>query len=448
MESIRRLLFKKTFTYVGTSIKLAVISAILTGAASLTESKAENITDSVNSAILNNPSIVKSHAEVNQAQANVLKAKSALGPTVGVSSNARYYSSRSHSSTTFTQDASRAYSLTTTFRQPIDFLSGGRASSDVSSKVQLLNAANASLSLSNNELIFDTIQVYSDLLYAKEVIILREKSLSILEEELRAVKEKILRGEASTIELLQTQMRFYEARVYHEEAKADHQGKIANYVRVVGREPFGKLMPIPHVKIKEANLAAVQKKIIENNKQIKSLEYLENAGKLDTQKAKAAYAPVVDFSATHTYSRVLDTTISTKRYNNITVALNLSLDLVDSGLRSAEIDRLTNVEVQRQGDIQNQKQVLLADARSLWERYQAGKDILSLREQHVKVTQEKWYGINQKRLLNEVTELQVLDAENDVVNAEVALSLAQRNLITYGYQLLLLMGELDIKKLS
>lgn len=187
---------------------------------------------------------------------------------------------------------------------------------------------------------------------------------------------------------------------------------------------------------------------LENNEQLKAIESQVQATEFAIRSAKALYAPSIGASVS--YNRDNDDiarVYSTKLDEDYTATIGASIDLdIFNGYGTPK-----SVQVQKQKlenelaleRLQEEKRVLLASIQEYFLMLKAFEDVIKINQENLEAYTENLRLQTEKRRVGSGTELEVMAAQVDVIQAQEALVSAEYNAKIYRAYLNAALGIID-----
>lgn len=313
-----------------------------------------------------------------------------------------------------------------------------------------LNREIAELSLvgTRQNTLFEGVQTYVDVLRQKRLIELARENENTIQRQLNLEDERVQRGSGVAVDVLQAKSRLQiakERRVGFEGALED---AISKYTQVFNRAPDIATMidPAPPVELIPSELnTAIQIALSEN-------PAVNNAGvsiEVAREKQNLVVAdryPQVDLEGLSNYEKHKNSTLGTRR--DYSVVLRATWELF-SGFSSTAASRQAGFEYRASQD--NQMQVsrkITEQVKLAWQSLITARERLELLENAVNIASEVFESRKKLREAGKETVINVLDAENEVNNAQINFTGVSYDERVAAFQLLLSMGRLNAATLG
>jgi TolC family type I secretion outer membrane protein len=311
-------------------------------------------------------------------------------------------------------------------------------------------AGRAQLQSVEQRILLDAVTAYMDVYRDEAVVRLNENQVQVLERQLQASRDRFRVGEITRTDVAQSEARLEGAKSNKLAADATLAASRARYRRVIGRAPATLQNPNDYPELPASLDAAIEMAMIESPG-VKAAKYTEEAAKYAVKQAKGALLPQLDLTGGINYSdgtRVFGgipfTTVST-----VTQAqLQLTIPLYAGGARHSDIRRAKQVQSQRRIEILQAERVAQENVFAAWDNSRATKGQITANEAQVKANEIALEGVEQEAAVGSRTTLDVLDAQQELLNSQVNLVRAQRDEFVAAYTLVSSTGALTAARLN
>ena len=418
-----------------TLVVLASVALMLGGA----QVSAESLTDAMVSAYGNNPTLKAERARQRGTDEEVPQALSGWRPTINSEGSIDH--TWSDTTTTNTQErTSKSVSIALT--QPI--FRGFKTINGTKAAEANVDAGRQGLLAVEQDILFRAIQAYMNVIRDRQIVGLRQKNVSVLQQQLGAADERFKVGEITRTDVAQSRARLSEARSNVASAKATLAASVANYLNVVGHEP-GKLK-YPGLARLPRSLQAAQAAASEINPNILSAAYVEEAARYQTEVLKGDLLPSVDLQASAIFNDPSSTGSGSSEAASIEGVL--TIPLYEAGRVYSSVRQAKQVASQRRLEVIQAGRSVRESVSISWNNLASAREIIRSAKEQVSAAELALDGVRQEYLVGSRTTLDVLDAESDVFSARIALVSAQRDQIVNAYQILGSIGRLTARDLS
>jgi outer membrane protein len=404
------------------------LRALIAGAAfalalGASDTHAETLGDALAAAYTNSELLEQNRALLRAVDEDVAIALSSLRPVVNYAANA------THDQNLFGTNFSATLSLSAELVL-FDF---GRSRLGVElAKESVLSARSQLIGVEQNVL-FNAVQVYMNLIRAGEFVALRENNVRLITQELRAARDRFELGEITVTDVSIAEARLALSRANLAAAQGDLQIAREQYLAFVGRKP-GTLAPPPAAPATAASLEEAKNIALRTHPSLASAQRQVNIGELNIAIVEAAMKPSISAGA----SAQLDD------LGNTSGRLSLSLGgpIYQGGRLTAQYRKaVANRDASRaallQAAITVEQNVGIA-----WAQRAVAAAQLEASEGQIRAARVAFRGIREELELGARTTLDVLDAEQELLDAEANRISAYTDYYVATYAVLREMGLL------
>ncbi len=417
---------------------------------------AETLTDALALAYQTNPTLQSQRANQRVADEGVVQAKTAFRPSL--SASADYSASRVDYATRQGNFLTGEYDRVTqsnssanlSLSQPL--YTGGRATANLTAAEADVLASREDLRSVEQSVLGNVIQSYVDVRRDQERLRIANENVTVLSRQLEESNARFEVGEITRTDVAQSQARLAAARASQSSAQAILAGSRAAYAAVVGQNPTD-LAPEP-------SLAALLPTTVEQafdsidqfNPQVQAARYAEQAAAARVAVAKATYRPTVSARAGLGWDSEGRVNGSGSQFNDydraLTGSLTASIPLFTGGLTGSQVRAATERENAARIAVEGAKRSALQQVSTAWNNLLASRSNLVSNEEQVRATRIAFEGVRQEQQVGLRTTLDVLNAQLELANAEVALVVARRDEYVASASVLQAMGVLNVANLA
>lgn len=311
-------------------------------------------------------------------------------------------------------------------------------------QVARLNREVAALSLegTRQSTLFEGISAYIDVLRQRRLVDMARENERTIQRQLNLEDERVRRGSGVTVDVLQAKSRLQiakERRVGYEGAL---QNAISTYEQVFGHAPQLATMidPTPPAEVIPSSLARVTEiALVENPALISGATSVELAREQRRGSGSGLY-PRVELTGDANYERKNNTVVGVRRDYSLTLSANWELFSGGSTLAKQEA---SNFGYQASMDnYEHTVSKVIEQTRLSWQSLITARKRKQLLGNAVNIAAEVFESRKKLREAGKETIINVLDAENEVNNAQINYTTATYDERLAVYQLLLSMGRL------
>ncbi|WP_034459646.1 TolC family outer membrane protein [Bartonella koehlerae] len=402
-----------------------VLSVFLSGSVC-----AETLMDAFSKAYIHNAKLKSERAAVRISDDEVVIARSGLLPQIeGIGNYGR------------SKSIIGPYSTSGSFGVRLNQrLFDGFITQNMFSSAQVkLQAQREYLRNAEQNIFLDTVTAYANVYQARRIADLRKENLAALEEQVRSNKARFDVGEGGRVDLSQAQAARSVAVSELSLARADVKSAEAVYRQVIGSDPE-KLKRPPVAKGLPVNLDAAYQMSFALHPAILYAKYLVDASFYNVKAKEGTLLPKIDFSAAASYNRIY----SGPGEDGVSKSIGLSVNvpIFEGGRTTAQIrqskEQLGQAHLQLDLARSNIRQALT----SAWFQLEGARASVVAYRESVSAAEIALKGRVQENRVGQATTLDVLNSRTQLINAQIALAMAERNAVVASYGVQSSVGKL------
>ncbi|MEM9668728.1 MAG: TolC family outer membrane protein [Pseudomonadota bacterium] len=325
--------------------------------------------------------------------------------------------------------------------QPI--YAGGRISAGVREARAGVSASDALLEAATQDTFLQTITAYVDVRQNREAVEIQKSSVNLLTEQLTAAQDRFEVGEITRTDVALAEARLEGARANLAAADAQLEANEALYESVVGFRA-GDLVPPPPIGELPENFDVALALAIDSNPNIKAAQFNELAAEQAVKTARAELRPELNFVATAAVQQQFNEDITFPEITNTSLAAlaQARIPIYQGGIARAQVRSAKLEAAQAKLDIETQRRSTIADVSQFWYAYSSARAAIAASERQVTAARIAYEGGVEELAVGVRTTLDVLDQEQDLLEARLNLSQSQRDAYVAAHQLLRAVGKL------
>ncbi len=388
-----------------------------------------------------NPIIAQEREKVNAAIAQLDLAKTNLQPYLGLTGNVGV-------AQTDVLGYSFGYApmqYGVEFQQNV--FQGGAMFAQIKAADAMLAAANANLYAVQQEVFLDAINAYIEVLNAKAVLDLNENNNRVLVRYYDFVKDGQDVGRLTKTDVAQAAARLEMARYHLADANAQYDNVIERFVRICGyaEDDYEKIDLDVVRGLFPDTVDVGQEHALRYHPVLIALAEQEAAVKQSKTVARSSMMPSIDVRGA--VSRI-DNVPFLDDITDSRVGVYLKVPLYDKGSALANTLKVRASVANVQEQIVNARRVIVENLRSAWNIYQAQKSAIDATAASVRANELALSGIQDEQRRGRRTVLDVLNAEQELLNSRVAHTRAKYAQVSAFFAVLAAMGNLSPENLG
>ena len=278
----------------------------------------------------------------------------------------------------------------------------------------------------------------------EETVQIRQNNVDLSSEELRASNDRFEVGEVTRTDVALSESQLASSRADLADAQGDLSTAQAEYVNAVGKRPGRtsgqpSLPNLPRSQSEAINLA------LRNHPSILSAQHQVRALDLIVQQQRANLGPNVSLSADVGVREDFD---DDDYQNTAGVALSLSQPIYAGGRLAASVRRAMATRDASRANLLNVQKDITQGVTDAYVRFETATASLTASTERVRASQVAFDGIREEATLGARTTLDVLTAQQDLLDAQLAEIASRTERSLAAYQLLQAQGLLTAERLG
>ena len=408
---------------------------------------ADDLREALVMAYNTNPTLQAARSQQRAVDENVPIARSSGLPSL--SGTASYNEFLKKSANSFTSP-DRAIGASATLSVPV--YSGGGVKNAISAARTRVEAGQADLRGTESGVFAQVVTVYMDVLLGQAVVGLNRTNIDRLDINLRATKDRFEIGDLTRTDVAQSQSRLALARSDARGAEANLIGARERYIQVVGKAPVDLQSPPPLTGLPNGTDEAVQFALDHNPDLIAARQRSKAAG-FDSNAAGAGRMPRVSVFTGADYTDYLGTLgggggAFTQKQTTAQAGIRATIPLFQGGLPAAQQRQAQARESATMEQEIGIEREVIATVRAALASWRAANDVIVSSQTAVDAAALSLEGVRAENTVGNRTILNILDAEQELLRAQVQLATARRNSYVAGFNLLAAMGKGEARDLG
>ena len=413
---------------------------------------AETLEDALVAAYNTNPSLMAERARLRATDETASQARAGWRPTITLNSSITSSQNRRLISTSFLGGTvgatlSNLYSQqaagSITGTQPL--FRGGRTINETRSADAQVRAVRAQVWAAEQQVLLDTVTAFMDVIRDRATVDLNKHNVAVLQRELEASQDRFRVGEITRTDVAQSQARLSGSKSNLAVSVAQLAESTSRYEVVVGQVP-GSLEDMPGLPVLPSSKAEAIEIASANNPNLISAQETESASKHDINKAKGVLLPSIDLMAQYNVGNEVDQPNSDLKSSIFSA--QLTWPLYQGGAQHSRIRQAKQLHSQSRLLVSGAQRQVVQSATNAWEVLASARTTIISSEEQVRANEIAFEGVQQEAQVGSRTTLDVLDAEQELLDSRVALVRAKREEYVSAYQLIAAIGRLTGRDLG
>lgn len=406
--------------------------------------EAQSLQNALTQAYRTNPQLDAARATLRATDEEVARANSGYRPTVSGNATSSWTRTDSQPASTATGGELHPRSFGVTIAQPL--FRGFSTLSQVRIAEATVRAGRETLRSTEQVILLAAATAYMDVVRDQAIVKLRENNVRVLSNQLKATQDQFAVGEVTRTDVAQAEARRAGSVAELELARGNLKNSQAFYERVVGSPP-GRLVDAPEpTRLMPRSLADAQGIAQRENPLVVNALYLEQAARYAVDQIRGELLPQVTLNAS--YTRAYDTSRAIDQSDARSIGTTLMVPIYSNGSIEARVRQAKHTHVSRIQTIEQTRTEQLALVVGAWARYAAAKAQGQATATQLRAEQTALTGVREEYRVGQRTLLDVLNAEQSLLNAQVLEVTARRDAVVQAYTLLQSVGRLSAAEMA
>jgi outer membrane protein len=427
------------------SISVAVGAFCLATLLGSSVTRAQTLSDALIAAYLNNPTLLASRAALRATDEGVPQALANWRPEVTVTGD--YGMSRITNTRNTGSDIDQVRhprGLGMTLSQPL--FRGGRTLAATSEAENSIRAERARLMDTEQTVLLDAITSFVNSFRDAAVLKLNINNEQVIKRQLEATRDRFQVGEITRTDVHQAEARLARAVADRIQSEGDLEISRANYENVVG-EMAPKQLQAPTLPEGMPNaFEEVQKLAATKNPNVIGAEFDKRAAVDNADEVMGELLPTVTLDAE--WKRDIQSAAENGRTSTKSLTVNVSVPIYQQGAVYSRLREARQTAAQRTLTIDQQRRDAVESAAQAWESLLTARARVKAFSTQIEANIVALEGVQREAAVGSRTVLDVLDAEQELLDSRVSHVRVQRDELVASYQLLSAIGRLTARDLG
>jgi len=401
---------------------------------------AQTLDEALATAYMSNPTLKAARAQLRAVNEGVPQALANWRPVVSLSGSAGKQRIESENNTGSTTQTTTPVAAAATISQPI--YRGGRTTAGTERAENDVLAQRANLTSVEQSVLLRAATAYMDVWRDLAVVELTLHNERVLQRQLEASQDRFTVGELTRTDVAQSETRLAVATATRIAAEGSLSTSRAVYEEVIGAAP-GKLEAPPPLAGLPASLEEAVSTALANNPNVLASTFAEKSAQKRVREVLGELLPTVSLNATVEHNE--ESSIRGTEANEAQILAQVSVPLYQQGAVSSRVREAKQVSSQRRLLIDETRRRQEQEAVSAWRALETARARIQSLETGVRSAEIALEGVRQENAVGARTILDILNAEQELLDAKVNLVRSQRDNVVAGYQVVSATGGLTAR---
>jgi outer membrane protein len=396
----------------------------------------------------NNPQLNAQRAQVRSTDENVPQALSGYRPKIAVTASA----GAQYQNFTLTQggdlnrlakqnfngtDAPRAVGITATQT----LYNGYQTANKTRAAESQVSGSREALRVLEESVLLSAATIYMDYLRDSAIVEVQKSNVRVLEQTLKQTQDRFNVGEVTRTDVAQSEAQLAAGKTQELTAESNLTTTRSNFRRIIGNEPQALAPGSPVDRFLPNTLpSAVELSLVENPN-VTAAMYGIDVNFLQVKIAEGALLPTV--TAQVAVQQAYEQQLTTYQTLGASAIVQASIPIYQGGAEYSLIRQSKENLSQQRLVLEQTRDQTRANTITAWGQLVAGKAQVASAQAQVTASEIALNGVREEAKAGQRTTLDVLNAQQALVNARVALVTAQHDRVVASYSVLSAIGRLS-----
>src|ERR1700754_1101640 len=402
----------------------------------------------------NNPQLNSQRAAVRSTDENVPQALSGYRPRVALTASAGYqYTDVATNSAGATPDQiSRSIvngtnaprSVGATVTQTL--FNGQQTANRTRAAESQVSGAREGLRVLEQTVLLSAATIYMDYLRDAAIVEVQRSNVRVLEQTLKQTNDRFNVGEVTRTDVAQSEAQLAAGRTQLLTAESNLVTTKANFRRIIGNEPDALAPGSPVDRFLPRSLPGAVDLSLTENPNVTAAMFGIDVSFLQVKVSEGALLPTVTLQASVQQS--YEQSLQVFRSFGASAVAQLNVPIYQGGAEYALIRQSKETLAQQRLALEQTRDQTRANVVTAWGQLVAGKAQVQSAQSQVQASEIALNGVREEAKAGQRTTLDVLNAQQALVNARVALVTAQHDRVVASYSVLSSVGRLSPQVLN
>ncbi|MDB5591666.1 TolC family outer membrane protein [Enterovirga sp.] len=427
----------------GGTARLRDLLALALCAAPLAAS-AETLSSALARAYMGNPTLDAQRASVRAVDENVPRALSGYRPSVTALGNVGFNRVEGTLQGQSVNRATLPASVGLQINQ--NLFNGFRTENSTRAAESQVFGSREGLRNVEQNILFTGAQAYMNVLRDTAILNLQRNNVEVLEEQLSQTRTRFEVGEVTRTDVAQSESRLAAARSQVSAAESNLQTSIATYRQIIGVEPRQLAQGVPVDRHVPRTVTAAVQIGLEEHPAIHSAMHAVDAAELQVKITEGELAPTVGL--TGSLAQGYNQNVQNDSALSASVVAQVTIPIYQGGEVFARVRQAKETAGQRRIEAEAARDQVRAAVISAWGSLDAAKASVRAAQAQVQAANVALLGVREESRVGQRTTLDILNQQQELLNARVNLIVSQRDRVVASYAVVQAIGRLSARTLG
>jgi outer membrane protein len=426
------------------NLKKHLLMGIAFGTLALsTSAQAETLREALVKAYLNNPTLNAERASLRATDEGVSQALANWRPTISWTGSVNRSQNENNSRTG--DDRTQSLTpITSNFSITQPLFRGFQTVNATAEAEENVLAERWRLIEQEQQTLLDAVTAFSDIVRDKAVLELNKNNEQVLRRQFEATTDRFEVGELTRTDVSQAQARFAKSTADRIQSEGDLVSTRANYENIIGEIPTE---PVPSVLPSDipATIEEAIERAMKANPLLQAAIHDELAARKNIDEVAGRLLPELSLTASNEVS--MESSAKDTRTDDTRIGLSVTVPFYQQGTVYSQVREAKQTAAELRMDMEQARRNATESAKSGWEGLVTARARIQSFLAQIRSAEVALDGVQREASVGSRTVLDVLDAEQELLDAKVSLVRAQRDELVAVFELKKALGDLTAEKL-
>ncbi|MFZ4602120.1 MAG: TolC family outer membrane protein [Caulobacterales bacterium] len=429
-------------------LSVALAAAAPVGGLAASDAQADTLQQALTSTYTSNPTLAAARAQARSADEGMVQARSGFLPSISATGS---YSDRTIK--TRTQITGGGVIASKSSLEPTSYgvqavqplFTGGRLIAQTRLAAASIELNQAALRATEQGVLLRAIAAYMDVRRDEDSARIQANNAEVLARQLQAAKDRFEVGEITLTDVAQAEARLAGAEASLAAARSTLEASRATYQEVIGKPPEALEAPPPAPEL-PAGLAEAVEQAIAANPDLAQLAQAEKIARETVRLQVSTLLPQI--SVVGSYARQNDQSTRGIEQDVSAATAQVSIPLFEAGFRRSTVRQAKQDLAQARAQTEAVRRQVISDVTAAWNDVKAAERVVAASREQQRAAALALEGTEQELQVGLRTTLDVLNAQQEVLNAQLSVARAERDAYVAAHALQQAMGKLEPQTLG
>lgn len=403
--------------------------------------EAETLEEALVRAYQNNPTLQAERASVRATDEEMAQAVSGFRPSLSASASMGDKTTENKVTGVETELSPESYSLSLSQ----SLYAGGETLAAIDEAKNTIMAARAELVSVEQDVFASVVASYMNVVRDEAVLDLNTKNEEVLRRQLQATRDRFEVGEITRTDVHQAEARLAGVTARRIQARGNLEASRASYAKIIGSVPVDLVRPVPPTDLPTDVDNAIGM-ALDGHPDVASAAYLERAAGNAVSGAASDLLPSIALSGSAT--RAKESSAVGSDTESLSATVTLTVPLYQSGSVYSALRQAKQDAAEKRFALEDARRSASEGASKAWESLTTVQALIESIGTQIKAAETALEGVRREASVGSRTVLDVLDAEQELLDARVDLVSAQNDEMVAAFALKAAVGQLTAKSLK